>query len=323
MGLFKRKTKRLTHDEIKQIGNGDAESRLIKKENTRIWITIGVAASIIMSIIVTSCIIDIFEKAYQINEYFGYVVLGIILLLILLFIIIPIFKVFSSPTFKLDATVDNAVISRRNYRTLKSVANNIIKGNNCVPFEVKEELRDSINDRYLLREKLNLIYDKYIKKDINKIAFATSVKVACSTGLSKNNTFDACTIIISNIRMIMQIVVKCGYRPTYAKLGKLMFKVFRNALIAYSLETSNVAEWLVNSCSKFFKDIPAIGKPVASIMEGAANGFLTARIGVITRKYLYNEFKIHNIGKNNEEIETEIYKESIKEAKLIIDESGA
>lgn len=323
MGLFKRKTKRLTHDEIKQIGNGDAESRLIKKENTRIWITIGVAASIIMSIIVTSCIIDIFEKAYQINEYFGYVVLGIILLLILLFIIIPIFKVFSSPTFKLDATVDNAVISRRNYRTLKSVANNIIKGNNCVPFEVKEELRDNLNDRYLLREKLNLIYDKYIKKDINKIVFATSVKVACSTGLSKNNTFDACTIIISNIRMIMQIVVKCGYRPTYAKLGKLMFKVFRNALIAYSLETSNVAEWLVNSCSKFFKDIPAIGKPVASIMEGAANGFLTARIGVITRKYLYNEFKIHNIGKNNEEIETEIYKESIKEAKLIIDESGA
>ena len=323
MGLFKRKTKRLTHEEIKQIGNGDAESRLIKKENTRIWITIGVAASIIMSIIVTSCIIDIFEKAYQINEDFGYVVLGIILLLILLFIIIPIFKVFSSPTFKLDATVDNAVISRRNYRTLKSVANNIIKGNNCVPFEVKEELRDNLNDRYLLREKLNLIYDKYIKKDINKIVFATSVKVACSTGLSKNNTFDACTIIISNIRMIMQIVVKCGYRPTYAKLGKLMFKVFRNALIAYSLETSNVAEWLVNSCSKFFKDIPAIGKPVASIMEGAANGFLTARIGVITRKYLYNEFKIHNIGKNNEEIETEIYKESIKEAKLIIDESGA
>ena len=123
--------------------------------------------------------------------------------------------------------------------------------------------------------------------------------------------------------MIMQIVIKCGYRPTYSKLGKLMFKVFRNALIAYSLETSSLAEWLVNACSKFFKDIPAIGKPVAAIMEGAANGFLTARIGVITRKYLYSEFKINNTGKNIEEIETEIYQESIKEAKLIIDESGA
>ena len=121
----------------------------------------------------------------------------------------------------------------------------------------------------------------------------------------------------------MQIVIKCGYRPTYTKLGKLMFKVFRNALIAYSIESSNVAEWLVNACSKFFKDLPAIGKPIAAIMEGAANGFLTARIGVITRKYLYSEFKINNSGKNIEEIETEIYRESIKEAKLIIDESGA
>ena len=323
MNLFKRKTNKLTHDEIKQIGNGDAESKIINKENKRIWITIGIAASIIMAIIVFSCIIDIYEKAYNINKYFGYSVLGVILLLILFFIIIPIIKVFSSPTFTLDATSDNKIISRKHYRTLKSVAKNIIKGNNSVPTLDKEELEKLINDKYLLREKLNSLYDKYIKKDINKIILATSIKVACSTGMSKNNTFDACTIIISNIRMIMQIVIKCGYRPTYAKLAKLMFKVFRNALIAYSIETSNVAEWLVNSCSKFFKDIPAIGKPVASIMEGAANGFLTARIGVITRKYLYSEFKIHNIGKNNEDIETEIYKESIKEAKLIIDESGA
>ena len=121
----------------------------------------------------------------------------------------------------------------------------------------------------------------------------------------------------------MQIVIKCGYRPTYTKLAKLMFKVFRNALIAYSIESSNIGEWLVNSCSKFFKDIPAIGKPVAAIMEGAANGFLTARIGVISRKYLYSEFKIHNNGNDIEDIEAQIYKESIKEAKLIIDESGA
>ena len=88
MNLFKRKTNKLTHDEIKQIGNGDAESKIIKKENKRIWITIGIAASLIMSRIVTSCIIDIYEKAYNINKYFGYSVLGVLLLLILFFIII-------------------------------------------------------------------------------------------------------------------------------------------------------------------------------------------------------------------------------------------
>ena len=322
MNLFKRKTKQIKQDELKQIGNGDAESRLIRNENKRIWITIGIAAFVVMAIIVTSCIIDIYEKAYNINQYFGYGVLAVLLLLILGFIIIPLCKLFFTPSFTLDASKNEEHLTRRNYRTLKSVAKNIIKGKNSVPFDEKEQLKVVMSNRYELRDKLNFIYDKYIKKDINKIIWATSVKVACSTGISKNNTFDAGATIISNIRMIMQIVVKCGYRPTYTKLGKLMFKVFRNALIAYSIESSNIAEWLVNACSKFFKDLPAIGKPIAAIMEGAANGFLTARIGVITRKYLYNEFRINNIGKNIEEIENEIYQESIKEAKLIIDESG-
>lgn len=323
MNLFKKKTKQLQQQELKQIGNGDTESKLINKENKRIWVTIGIASVTIMAIVVASCIIDIYEKAYKINEYFGYGVLALLLLLILFFIIIPIVKVLCSPTFTLDASKNDERLSRKSYRTLKSVAKNIIKGKNSVPVENKEKLKEVINDRYKLRTELNYIYDKFIKKDINKIIWATSVKVACSTGISKNNTFDAGTTIISNIRMIMQIVVKCGYRPTYAKLGKLMFKVFRNALIAYSIESANVAEWLVNACSKFFKDLPAIGKPIASIMEGAANGFLTARIGVITRKYLYSEFRINNTGKDIEDIEAEIYQESIKEAKLIIDESGA
>ena len=323
MSLFKKKTRMMQQHELKQIGNGDAESRLIKKENKRIWITIGIASFTILVIIVTSCIIDIYEKAYNINEYFGYGALAVLLLLILFFIIIPIIKVLCAPTFTLDASKNDEHLSRKRFRTLKSVAKNIVKGKNSVPDNVKQCLMDSLNDRYQLRDELNIVYDKYIKKDINKIIWATSAKVACSTGVSKNNTFDAATTIISNVRMIMQIVIKCGYRPTYTKLGKLMFKVFRNALIAYSIESSNVAEWLVNACSKFFKDLPAIGKPIAAIMEGAANGFLTARIGVITRKYLYSEFKINNSGKNIEEIETEIYQESIKEAKLIIDESGA
>lgn len=323
MSLFKKKTRMMQQHELKQIGNGDAESRLIKKENKRIWITIGIASFTILVIIVTSCIIDIYEKAYNINEYFGYGVLAVLLLLILLFIIIPLIKVLCAPTFTLDASKNDEHLSRKRFRTLKIVAKNIVKGKNSVPDNVKQCLIESLNDRYQLRDELNIVYDKYIKKDINKIIWATSAKVACSTGVSKNNTFDAATTIISNVRMIMQIVIKCGYRPTYTKLGKLMFKVFRNALIAYSIESSNVAEWLVNACSKFFKDLPAIGKPIAAIMEGAANGFLTARIGVITRKYLYSEFKINNSGKNIEEIETEIYRESIKEAKLIIDESGA
>ena len=207
MSLFKKKTRMMQQHELKQIGNGDAESRLIKKENKRIWITIGIASFTILVIIVTSCIIDIYEKAYNINEYFGYGVLAVLLLLILFFIIVPLIKVLCAPTFTLDASKNDEHLSRKRFRTLKSVAKNIVKGKNSVPDNVKQCLMESLNDRYQLRDELNIVYDKYIKKDINKIIWATSAKVACSTGVSKNNTFDAATTIISNVRMIMQIVI--------------------------------------------------------------------------------------------------------------------
>ena len=323
MGLFKKTNTNETKRELKKIGNGELESKLIKKENQKLWITIGIASLTVLIIIVTSCVIDIYEKAYNINQYLGYSILAVILLALLIFIVLPAFRVIFAPTFTLDATKNTKKLTYRSYHTLKNVAKNIIKGRNSVPNDVKENLKTLMNDRYKLRTELNIIYDKYIKKDINKIIWASSLKVACSTGISNNSIFDAFTTIITNARMIMQIVIKCGYRPTYSKLGKLMFKVFRNALIAYSLETSNLAEWLVNACSKFFKDLPAIGKPVAAIMEGAANGFLTARIGVITRKYLYQEFKINDTNLSAEEYENMVRSEAVKEAKLIIDESGA
>ena len=112
MSLFKKKTRMLQQQEIKQIGNGDAESRLIKNENNKIWI------SIVLVIIVTSCIIDIYEKAYNINMYFGYGVLAVLLLLILFFIIIPLIKVLCAPTFTLDASKNDKHLSRKRFRTL-------------------------------------------------------------------------------------------------------------------------------------------------------------------------------------------------------------
>lgn len=317
-----RKKKKQQQNEIMKINNSDVETKLINKENKKIWYTIASIAIILIIIFLISCILNIYQITSEINPYLGIGVLILSLLVIVVFIIIPILKIINAPTFTLDATKNNDKISKKNYRTLKSVTKNIIDGNNCVPLEVKNNLKAKLDDKYALRDELNCVYNKYIKKDINKIIWAASSKVACATGISKNNTFDALTVIMANIKMVMQIVVKCGYRPSYVKLAKLIVKVFRNALVAYSIESMNLGEVVVNCCSKFFKDLPALGKPIASVMEGAANGFLTARVGVITRKYLYNEFKTISTLMSMEEATNELLVQSVKEAKLIIDERG-
>lgn len=320
MGLFK-KSKSKTK-EINLISSSEKEEQIIRKENKKIWYTIGISASVLLIILIFSCILNIYKTAADINPYFGIASVVVVILLLIIFIIIPLIKVLNAPSFTLDATKQKEKLTNKNYRTLKSVADNIVKGQNSVPHDVKNKLLEAKSNRYKLRDELKIVYNKYIKKDISKLIWAHSSKVALSTGLSKNNTFDALTTTISNVRMIMQIVVKCGYRPSYLKLAKLIFKVFRNALIAYSIESMNLGEVVVNCCSKFFKDLPAIGKPIASIMEGAANGFLTARIGVITRKYLYSEFDQQAKLLSIEEAESNIAEEAAKEAKEIIDQNG-
>lgn len=319
MKLFNKKQKKLG---LENYSNGDKESKIIKKENKKIWVSIGLASVTLISVFIIGTLVSIYKNLSDINLYLGISVTALLVILLLIFIIIPVIKTLSTPSFVLDSEDQKVKITTTNYHTMKGVAKNLIKAENSIPFEEKEKLKKSISNRYALRDELNLCYDKYIKKDIKKVIFSSSVKVACSTGISQNNVFDAMSTIICNIRMIMQIVVKCGYRPSYIKLSKLIFKVFRNALIAYSIQSLNVGETIVNLSEKVFSTIPALGKPIASVLEGATNGFFTARIGTITRKYLYAEFKAQSKLLSQEEAEAKILDEATEEAEELLREAG-
>lgn len=319
MKLFNKKQKKLA---LKNYSTGEKESRIIKKENKKLWVSLGLASVTIISIFIIGVLVSIYKNLSSINLYLGISVTSLLVLLLLIFIIIPIVKTLTTPSFVLDATNLEEKITSKNYRTMKGVAKNLIKAENAIPFEEKDKLKDSMSNRYKLRDQLNVCYDKYIKKDIKKVIFSSSIKVACSTGLSQNNVFDALATIICNIRMIMQIVVKCGYRPSYIKLSKLIFKVFRNALIAYGIQSLNLGETVVSLFEKIFSTIPALGKPIASILEGATNGFFTARIGTITKKYLYAEFKAQSKLLTEEEAEAKILDEATEEAANLLKEAG-
>lgn len=317
MGLFKSKKKLKLKQEIENIGDGKLEADLIKKENKKLLILVGVSLITIVLIMVFSSLINIYNYMSSINVYLGYGSLVLILLLIIVFIVIPIVKVVSCPSFSIDISEESNNKTKIKKRNLKSVAKNLINGKNSIPLEEKEKL-GNINNVNELRKELNYCYDKYIKKDINKIIWVTSCKVACSTGISKHNTFDAVTVIINNIRMIMQIVVKCGYRPSYLKLSKLMIKVLKNSLLAYSIESANLGDLLLSFSSKFFSSVP-FAKPLASALEGTANGFLTARVGILTKKYLFKDFKYYD---DLLTLEETLINDAAKEAKELIENSG-
>ena len=116
----------------------------------------------------------------------------------------------------------------------------------------------------------------------------------------------------------MQICVKCGYHPTYARLSKLIVKVFRNALIAYAVQSLNLEDIIINGIDKLAKGalsaIPGVSEISKSLTQGASNALLTLRVGIITRKYLYEEYNIQAMIENPEDIEAEIVEEAVLEA---------
>ena len=300
------------------------ETSIIKKANRRfikLFLLVGI---VLLSIIVISCIIDIFSFFYKLHPYAGYTSLILLTCLILLLVIRPVIIALSTPCFTLDIidSSNKKAINQKNYRKLKKVACNLIDGD-----IISEESKKEIEKAMLSREELNLVlrdvYNDEITKKINKIVNESATKVLIGTAISQNNRFDSATVLLVNIRMIMRIVIACGYHPSYPQLFKLIVKVFRNALFAYTIQSINIDEMIVNGIDKLVKgalsSIPFLSEITKSLTQGAANSLLTLRIGIITRKYLYEEFDIQAMLTDPDEINNQILQEAVEEADLSID----
>lgn len=304
--------------------DSNKEASIIKKANRKLIKTFVIVGSVLLGILLVSCTIDIYNFAYSFHPYAGYASIALVVLLLLIFVFRPIIVALSTPCFTLDVIGEESKksISRKNYHNLKKVANNLLESNDVCDAS-KELIRKNISSRKELNQTLRNVYDQEISKKINAIINESSTKVLISTAISQNNKFDAATVALVNIRMIMRIVVTCGYHPSYPQLYKLIAKVFRNALIAYTIQSMNVDELIFNGINKLVKgtlsSLPFVGDLTKSLTQGAANALLTLRIGIITRKYLYEEFDIQAMMEDPDLTNEQILEEAVVEANSSID----
>lgn len=313
------------------VDTSSKEERILKKANSKFWKVLAFSCSILMSVLIIACLIDIFNfvrgffSDITTGNIVGGCVTGFFVLLLIIFVIRPIVVALSTPVFTLDIVDDEnkKKISRKNFKKLQKVAKNIILTNDNVSQDSKNKISTFIGNRKELNNVLKNIYENEISKDIQKTINSSATKALITTAISQNAKFDAASVIIINIKMIMQICVKCGYHPTYARLSKLIVKVFRNALIAYAVQSLNLEDIIINGIDKLAKGalsaIPGVSEISKSLTQGASNALLTLRVGIITRKYLYEEYNIQAMIENPEDIEAEIVEEAVLEANNNID----
>lgn len=266
--------------------NKKGKNHMKKNSNKKFWYFVGIGTLLIILMMIVSSIIQVGEHLKSVHEYAPYVFYGLSFLLVYFLIIRPVVIILFSPSFSIGTTLDKN--PKREHKVYKKVAKRILEQED-LPEGMKKNLEDSMHDPYELRDALNNVYNKHLKKKLNKVIRQHAKTVMVSTAISQNGRLDFITVVVVNIKMIKEIVVLCGFRPSYRNLAKLVINVFVTALIAEGLENINLNDILPTSTMKMLGEIPLIRPIMSSVIEGVSNALLTLRIGIVTRKYLFDD----------------------------------
>ncbi len=259
----------------------------MKKDPTnKLWYLAGIGAMILVLMMITSSALQIGNQLSAIHEYAPYVFYGLAILLAYFLIVRPILIILFSPSFSIGTTLEKN--PRRNYRVFRKVAKRLIEQKD-LPDALRDKIIESYKNPVLLKEAINNTYNHHIKKKMNKTIREHAKTVMVSTAISQNGRLDFITVILVNVKMIKDLVVICGFRPSYRNLAKLVVNVFATALVAEGLENLNINDILPQSTMSMLGEIPLIKPIMSSVLEGVSNALLTLRIGIVTRKYLFDD----------------------------------
>lgn len=331
--------------------------------NRNLFLIIGVFLAIIATILVGNVIIigdKLGELTHRYVEYTFYIVL---LLLVVLYLIRPIVKVHRAPEIPVLAVDDDW-----NARQLRDFSKRLAA--NC-DYICDKKLRDGHRREFLksvqfhsadtdvlrtiISEEIALRMDG--SKELNVLGINNRIKewgktVFMITAISQNNKFDTLAVLVMNYKLIADIVLASGFRPTKPQMFKLYVKVLTTALITYctsqvftdidgvapfDFDGGDVADDLgsdmdvdvdeggfgtsiINSLKKL--EIP--GVLIGSVMDGCLNALMTLRIGYVTKSYLTEGAGALSGTKNKRRVKRNALKDSFKAMpSVIVNGSGA
>lgn len=274
-----------------------------KKDTTKtFWYAIAIGFILLFVLILLSSILDVGDRLRAVHPYVEYGFYGLSFILVYLLILRPVHIILFSPAFSVETTLDDAKVI--NHSVHKKVAKRLLEDPN-----LSEDNQTRLNDALKsnpedLKLALNHVFTHHVKKEMNAVIKKHAKTVMLSTAISQNGRLDFFTVIVVNLKMIKELVVMCGFRPSFKNLSKLTVNVFSTALIAEGLENMDITELMPTSTVNTLGEVPFIKPVLSSVTQGISNALLTLRIGIVTRKFLFSDAK-------------EITKEEIRRTALI------
>ncbi|PYL10276.1 MAG: hypothetical protein DME33_01605 [Verrucomicrobia bacterium] len=132
-----------------------------------------------------------------------------------------------------------------------------------------------------------------LSKEADTVVRRTASTVFLSTALMQNGRLDGLVVLFTQIQMVNRVARVYVQRPSPRELMRLYANVAGTALIASGLESLDLGEMIAPLATSV---VPALkgGIPglsgisallVRCISNGAANAFLTLRVGEVARRY--------------------------------------
>ncbi len=254
----------------------------------KFWILIGVGALFFLVLIIAANVIDVGERLEGIHPALAYLFYALSLLVLFFLVLNPLRVIFLAPTFSIDALED-----AKNTRTYRRAARRLMHLP-ATKDEEKKVLKAAMRDEAALKEAIKKTFNGSVKEEVDAAITHHAKTVLVTTAISQNGNLDMLSVIFTNIRMVRDIVRACGFRPSYAHLGKLALRVAIIAMVAENLEDVDIKEALPSRVSDTMRDVPFVRTATNSAFQGISNGMLTARVGIVTRKFLFQEHKLAN-----------------------------
>ena len=251
-----------------------------KMKWTYYFIALGLIVLFLLMLL--SSVINVGDRLYVIHPYFAYGFYALTIILVYVLILRPLQVIFLSQTFNIHTSLEDG----KNKRVIKQSAKRLL-GTSFISDEDKQLLIASKNDVQALMEIMGKLYNGPVKNEMMRVVKEHAKTVMISTAISQNGRLDFITVVVVNLKMIKELVLLSGFRPSLPALAKLSIQVMSTALIAEGLENLDLNDVLPQSTLSSIAEIPLIKPILSSTTQGISNALLTLRIGIVTREYLF------------------------------------
>lgn len=273
------------------------------------YILFALCVALLLLCVVINSVLSIGERLRTLHPAVEWVFYAAVLAVLLLGVVLPAMDIFTAPVFSLRALSTRSGAAKKKWcrRLVENIQNNT-----DLPQAQKEEMAAALHAGDLSDDLLAQSFIQAFVPQIDAAIVSTAKKVFLVTAISQTALFDTLGSLTANMNLVRKIVQICGFRPTNLQLVRLYTKVLSVAMLAAGLEEINMEELIGMLAGSSVAKLP--GLLMASAAQGAANAFMTLRIGVATKYYLIDlDKEVTRKG-----LRRKTYKEALPLLKLIV-----